>query len=372
VSLRPVRVRFHSPLPPAKSGVADYSAVLLGALSRLGEVATSADAPADIDLYHIGNNPLHLQIYRRALRTPGVVALHDAVLHHFLLNALGERDYVEEFVYNYGEWNRGLAAELWQGRARAAAARIYFERPMLRRVAESARAVIVHNARAAEIVREHAPGARVVEVPHLFAPPPPVDGAEFARVRARLGLAPGTFLFGVFGFLREPKRLAPILRVFSKVHAQAPHTRLLIEGECVSPALARVLEAIPRESGVIRVGYQPEREFWKLASAADACINLRYPAAGETSGVGIRLMGIGKLVLLHEGKETASFPETACLRISTGLAEESMLEESMAWAAASPRLAAEIGERAAAYIRAEHSLERAAAMYWDVLCGCAE
>jgi hypothetical protein len=42
----------------------------------------------------------------------------------------------------------------------------------------------------------------------------------------------------------------------------------------------------------------------------DACINLRYPAAGETSGIAIRLMGIGKPVLLTDG-EVLAFPEGA-------------------------------------------------------------
>ncbi len=371
MSARSIRVGFHSPLPPARSGVADYSAALLDALRRFGDVVTGADSAAGVHLYHLGNNPLHLDIYRQAIRKPGVVVLHDAVLHHFFLGTLREEEYLEEFVYNYGEWSRGLAAQYWKGRARSGASRGYFERPMLRRVAESARAVIVHNAAAAEMVRAHAPRARIVEIPHLFAPPP-ISAVEVLRIRANLGLSPRTFLFGVFGFLREPKRMAAVLRVFAKVHSQMPGTCLLIEGECVSASLARLLDSIPVGSGVIRAGYCPERRFWQLASATSACINLRYPAAGETSGIAIRMMGIGKLVLLHEGKETASFPETACLRIAPGLEEEAMLAESMVWAAASPRLADEIGERAKAYIRAEHAVERAAGMYWKVLCDCAD
>ncbi|MSV28085.1 MAG: hypothetical protein EXQ52_04985 [Bryobacterales bacterium] len=367
-----IRAGFHSPLPPSHSGVADYSATLLDALRQFGDVVTGAHSAAGVHLYHLGNNPLHLDIYRRAIRTPGVVVLHDAVLHHFFLGTLREQEYIEEFVYNYGEWSRGLAAQYWKGRARSGASRSYFERPMLRRVGESARAVIVHNAAAAEMVRAHAPRARIIEIPHLFAPPPPIDAVEVLRLRASLGLSPRTFLFGVFGFLREPKRMAAVLRVFAKVHSQMPDTRLLIEGECVSASLARLLDSIPHGSGVIRVGYSPERQFWQLASATGACINLRYPAAGETSGIAIRMMGIGKLVLLHEGKETESFPETACLRIAPGLAEETMLAESMLWVTASPRLADEIGERAKAHIRAEHAVERAAGMYWKVLCDCAD
>ena len=50
-----LRVGFHSPLPPARTGVADYSASLLTALRALGPVELSPSR-ADVHLYHIGNN----------------------------------------------------------------------------------------------------------------------------------------------------------------------------------------------------------------------------------------------------------------------------------------------------------------------------
>ncbi len=86
-------VGFFSPLPPARSGVADYSAELLRALEidePLGAVKVNA-RDADVPLYHLGNNPLHGEIYRHALETPGVTVLHDAVLHHFFLGSENEQ-----------------------------------------------------------------------------------------------------------------------------------------------------------------------------------------------------------------------------------------------------------------------------------------
>jgi len=139
-----LKAGFFSPLPPARTGVADYSAALLRALSPLGEVVVDA-LNADVRLYHLGNNHLHRDIYRHALETPGVIVLHDAVLHHFFLGILSERDYIAEFVYNYGAWNEDLAHDLWKGRARSAADPAYFRYPMIKRVVERSLAVIVHN-----------------------------------------------------------------------------------------------------------------------------------------------------------------------------------------------------------------------------------
>src|ERR1039457_2138606 len=105
---------FFSPLPPARTGVADYAAALLTELRRHGRVEV-APARSDAALYHLGNNGLHAAVYRRAIVKPGVVVLHDAALNHFFLGQLSEAEYVDEFVYNYGEWNRGLGRELWRG-----------------------------------------------------------------------------------------------------------------------------------------------------------------------------------------------------------------------------------------------------------------
>lgn len=361
-------VGFESPLPPARTGVADYAAALVGALGHRGTVEV-APKRADVRLYHLGNNQLHREIYQRALERPGIVVLHDAVLHHFFLGWLDEREYVEEFVYNYGEWRRELAHELWRNRASSGSHQLYYAYPMLRRITEAAEAIIVHNPAAARMVREHAPGAHIVEIPHLFAPPPAPHAADVIRFRSALGLAPQTFLFGVFGHLRESKRVMSILRAFKAAHREFPQTALLLAGEFTSRDLARATEPILAEQpGIVRLGHLPEREFWLAAWASDACINLRYPAAGETSGIAVRLMGIGKAVMVTDAEESSRHPETACFRIAHGVAETASLTEHIRLAAGLPQTTREIGRRASRHVQCFHSLDRVADEYWETLC----
>ena len=363
-------VGFHAPLPPARSGVADYAAALLGEMRRRGSVEAAAKV-CDIALYHLGNNRLHAEIYRRALERPGVAVLHDAVLHHFLLGQLSEREYLDEFVYNYGEWTRGLARDLWRGRAASGADERYFRYPMLKRAAEASLAVIVHNPAAARAVREHAPGASVHEIPHLFAPPELPGEAEVQRYRQSLGLEPGAFVFGVFGYLRESKRLFSVLDAFAGVHREDPRARLLIAGEFVSSDLERAIAPLLPAPGVHRLPFLGEREFWLAARMVDACINLRYPSAGESSGIAVRLMGLGKPVLVTAGEEYARVPEDACLHIEPGMAERGSLSEHMRLLVSMGGVARAVGERAAAHVAAHHRLDAVAAEYWKVLEGCA-
>ena len=331
----------------------------------LGEVKVN-DPSADTALYHLGNNPLHRDIYQRALEVPGVIVLHDAVLQHFCLGTLSETEYVAELVYNYGGWNEELARALWRDRARSAADPQYFRYPMLRRIVERSRAVIVHNPRAAEMVREHVPAAVIHEIPHLWEPPELPAESDVVMLRAQLGLGTSTCLFGVFGHLRESKRLPVVLRAFERAR-HAADMALLIAGEFVSPDLRRSIEPLLGTAGVLRIGYTSERDFWRYASTVDSCINLRYPGAGETSGIAIRLMGLGKPVIVTAGCETARFPDTACLRVDPGAGEEEMLAGFMVWLARYPDDARAIGQRAWAHIREFHAVERVARLYWQAL-----
>ncbi len=374
-------------MPPARTGVADYSAALLAELRRRGIVEISPPH-CDAALYHLGNNGLHAAIYRRAIERPGVVVLHDATLHHLLLGQLDEAAYVEEFVYNYGEWSRGLGQELWRGRAAAGADCRYFEFSMLRRVLERARAVVVHNPAALRIVQnclnrpsrhgdaemygeksedlKHGP--RVEEIPHLFAAPDPLPGeAGAARYRQRLGIEPGAFLLGIFGFLRESRRLIPALEVFSELRRQNDRLALLVAGEFVSSDLERAATPLLASPGVVRRAYLPEREFWEAASAVDACINLRDPGAGETSGIAIRLMGLGKPVLATESEAWARFPEGAFLPVARGAAERQSLWEHIRLLTSMAEARVAIGQRGAAHIKARHGVVEAGERYWELL-----
>ena len=347
--------------------MADYAAHLLEALRRHGEVLVAPER-CDVALYHLGNNRLHAPIYRKALERPGVVVLHDAVLHHFLLGQLERDAYIEEFVYNYGGWNRGLAANLWLARSGSAADNRYFQFAMLKRVAEMSRAVIVHNPAAAQAVRDHAAHTPVIEIPHFFEMPELPSEAEVARYRIRAGFGPGDFVFGVFGYLRESKRLVSILEAFGALHSERPDTGLLVAGTFASADLERAVEPLLAGPGIVVMPYLSPREFWLAASAVDACVNLRQPSAGETSGIAIRLMGIGKPVLLTDSPEASRFPEDACLRVATGIEERDSLRGHMTLLTSIPDAARAVGLRGAAHIRERHRVDLTAQQYWDSLC----
>src|SRR5579862_8735598 len=118
-----MRVAFFSPMPPAGSGIADYSDALLPSLSRLVDVQvfSGADpnfraADFDLALYQIGNNPSHGFVYDAALRHPGVVVMHESNLHHLMADITIRRGdwpgYLREAEYNGGGVALGRARQV--------------------------------------------------------------------------------------------------------------------------------------------------------------------------------------------------------------------------------------------------------------------
>jgi glycosyltransferase involved in cell wall biosynthesis len=172
----------------------------------------------------------------------------------------------------------------------------------------------------------------------------------------------------VFGYLRESKRLITVLEALAAVRREFPRAALLVAGRFVSSDLERAAAPLLAAPGVFRLPYLSEREFWLAAGAVDACINLRHPAAGETSGIAIRFLGLGKPVLLTDGEETARLPEDACIRIPAGVAERQGLRQHMILLTSMSEVARAIGQRGARHIQAHHRVEDISRRYWELIC----
>ena len=165
-----MRVAFFSPLPPSKSGIADYSEALLTHLSPLAELdtfATAADpGAADIALYQIGNNSHHDFVYETALRHPGVVVLHEANLHHLLADLTIKRGDWDAYLREV-EHDAGPDALAYARRVKALEVGPDYDNvPMLRRILESARGVIVHSRFMVEQVRAAGFSGPLARIPH--------------------------------------------------------------------------------------------------------------------------------------------------------------------------------------------------------------
>src|ERR1043166_2314865 len=146
-----MRVAFFSPLPPARSGIADYSEALIQSLKPLvdleifsGEGAAFDPAKFDVAVYHVGNNGFHGFVYETALRHPGVVVMHESNLHHLIADLTIRRGDWDAYVREC-EYDAGPEAREFAERVRNLETGPDYELPMTRRLLENSRGVIVHS-----------------------------------------------------------------------------------------------------------------------------------------------------------------------------------------------------------------------------------
>lgn len=361
-----MRLAFVSPLPPSPTGVAEYSDCIVRELRRFESVdaaesmSESRLEECDARLYQLGNNRLHDGAYDAALRIPGIVELHDATVHHLLLGRLDRAGYVDEFIYNYGEWSRVLAGQMWERRSMAPSEELYFAHPLLRRVLEKAEKIVVHNPGAALRAREANADVETVLIPHYVEPAPGFSPEEIAAVRRRFRVPEGGILISSFGYHRPPKRLQSMLRAAEEL--DTPH-RILIVGDFVSPTYEASLEGLMEKTQTIRLPHVPDEELARLVAATDVCVNLRWPTAGETSGFVMKLMAAGKPVLVTDCEENADLAENSVFKIEPGINEPDMVREALRVLTVRPELRQAMGDLARQHVLREHSLERIIGQY---------
>ena len=366
-----MRLAFFSPLPPVRSGIADYSAALIEALAPLAQVETFAngDAPFapcrfDAILYQIGNNGHHGFVYEAALRHPGVVALHECNLHHLVADLTinrGDWDaYVEECAYNGGAEARAVAGRV----RRLETGPDYEGLKMTRRLLEAARGVVVHSRFMEEEVRAAGFAGPLAVIPHGAW----IPQADRNAYRHRLGIGETDPLVGIFGFLKPYKRIPECLRALRRLARLIPDVKAILVGE---PHADLPLEPMIRSMGLsanVRVlGFAPERDFVGYLAACDIALNLRYPTVGESSGTLLRAMGLGKAALVSDIGSFRELPDDAVLKVPVGSGEEDAIFEYLNLLASRPDVARELGARAREYVERECDWPSVARRYLEFL-----
>jgi glycosyltransferase involved in cell wall biosynthesis len=389
-----VKLDYVSPLPPVRSGIADYSLDLLPPLAALADVRLIRlpDQPVDpaierrwplasweetgkggrLPLYQMGNNRWHIAVLDLAMRLPGVLTLHDVVLHHLLLDlTLGRNepsgfwDYKARLTRDHG----------WVGEAAALAKRWnawgdapVFELPAHRALLRRQRGVLVHSEWAAAFLAEEELGVPVRAVPMGVPLPPAADEAAGRELRRRFGLPADGPVIGSFGFQTPIKRTLSAVRALAAPGLEAVH--LLIVGEA-APVMDLAGEA--RRAGVAErvhvTGFVPFADFEAAIAASDLCLNLRYPTAGETSASLLRVLAAGRPAIVSDFAQFAELPGEIALRVSLGDEEPAALAALLRELLADrPRLAA-MGRAAREHVRLRHDPARAAAA---VVQACAD
>ena len=309
------QVAFITPLPPARSGVADYTAACLKEVARLVDltVFTNTASPAPIDgvtsiwpisaFPHIspdfdrvvsvlGNSHFHLDIFRNLMRFGGACIQHDNRMLGFYSILLGrhraEKASERELrrPLREGELDRWLADEAT------------LEATFLGDVAAISEPLFLHSRRTAQIVSE-----RFEVTPNVlpFAIYRNWTEADFSverqrLARDRLGIGPSEVAIISLGFVQNSKAPRECICALEMLRSWGIPAKLYFVGE-----VGRDLEDLRkfcRDAGVedcVRfvAEYTSEATYREYLLAADLAVQLRTHLLGGLSGALLDCIAVG-------------------------------------------------------------------------------
>jgi len=360
-----MKIAYYSPMAPERSGIADYSALLLPALRRRVDVEVvprgKRSRGADLAVYHLGNDPeAHAWIVDALRERPGLVVLHDFVVHHLVAGlTLGRRDghgYLDAMERDAGVAGRLLAYGVMDKRIQPLWDTRPEEFPLAAGLLDLAagHGVIVHSRYAERRARAYGYDGPLWRIPHpAWAPPDvepePVDGAP---------------VIGCFGHLNASKRIPQLLEAFARLRRGHPRARLLLVGS-TAPGfhLRGRLERLGLGDEVLREDYVDERRFWSLMASCDVCVSLRAPTMGETSGAAIRALSLGRPLIVSDLGWFSELPDDVALKVPVDEHEPAMLLGALGLVVGSPEVQRTMSAAALRLARAEHDLEHVADRY---------
>lgn len=396
-----------TPLPPAPTGIADYSELLLTALHESDDVdvvaycppgATSQSFPirepggfdgSSLAMFHVGNSEHHDFLYPYLGERPGVLVLHDLVLHHARLNTYLQSPEVRDYRADMGnrEKRDKALAEIDAYRNEVAAAyqergaeiaeiaihmgggRLLYAYPLYEHLVRSSRMTLVHGTAARDEVLERCPNVpaeRVRRVRMGIPAPEPVDVAE-ARDRLGLTVPENGLLLASFGLVTPEKRIGTALRAVRRLKASGIDARYALVGGTVEhyDALAEA-DALGIADAVTLTGRVPEEQFWLYAFAADVCLNLRYPSAGETSATLLRLLACGRPVMVTDQIHVTDVPDSVVARVRLEGDEDGLYCDLVDLVRSEDRRR-ELSKNSREFILREHSVEQMVSDYREAL-----
>lgn len=389
------RLAFVSPMPPERTGIADYSAELLPALSEyynielvvlqdqvvhawsnqnigIHDVAWLKANVKDIDrvVYQMGNSPFHSHMLALLEEIPGTVVLHD-----FFMSGL--MAWSEQHAGVRHAWTKALYEAHGYKAVQARfqdAKQAKHDYPVNWHILQHAQEVIVHSNYSLNLVEQWY-GSGFSDswsvIPHLRSP---AGKLEKNRARKQLGFKDEDFVICSFGFLDASKLNHQLLAAWlNSALANDERCHLVFVGENEGGNYgASLLQSIRNSRCAKRIkitGFASPENFESYLMAADLAVQLRSASRGETSGTVLDCMNHSLPVIVNANGSMAELDAEAFWKLPDKF-EDVELIEALETLWGDPEKRRSLGEYARLVIHNNHSPQECARRYAEVIERC--
>ncbi|TRU96459.1 MAG: glycosyltransferase family 1 protein [Microcystis wesenbergii Mw_QC_S_20081001_S30D] len=338
-----MKINWFSPLPPARTDIAEYTVRVLPGLIKncqlelwtdqtiydreisrcvkvnhyqIDQMPWSAINHADINIYHIGNNPdFHGNIWQISCRCPGIVVLHDLKLQHFFGGIYRELNqdkvgYINQMLRYYGIEGALAAEKFWNCELSTEFMAEYY--PLTPLALKNALGVICHGQQTyQQLKQENLWLTGYLPLPYPSQGQSLIQETEKATEKQFYQL----IIFGYIGVNRCLELVLDSLASFPQKQA----FRLDIYGEVWdSNYLLQKINSLNLNNLVTLHGFVTEAKLETALANADLAINLRYPTMGEASGSQLRIWSHGLPSLVTKIGWYSELPENTVGYVTVG------------------------------------------------------
>lgn len=335
------KLAYVSPLPPEKTGIADYSAELLFEMVKSYDVTVVTNQsdfeihrlPEGLDIqnsewflknsksfskvvYHFGNSHFHAYMFALLEKCPGVVVSHD----FFMSGALG---WIDRFGGVRGAYpaslyySHGYSALLKQ---KTDAKECGWKYPCNKEILDMSVGVIVHSEYQKKLADDFYGSGYAAKwelVPHLRVLKEEKDKSS---ARKKLGIGINEFVICSFGFMGVHKLNEKALGAFLKSNlADKPHCKFVFVGEqCGDEYCANIVKTIKLKKLDDRIsitGFVDNEMYEDYLAAMDMAVQLRTKSRGETSGTVLDVMANKKVVVVNAHGTMDDYPDDVCVKL---------------------------------------------------------
>lgn len=374
-----LKLAFLSPLPPNKSGIADYSAMLIPELSKLYDVEVFSDLENDFDyrsyhtfesvasefdriVYQIGNNPIHNDIYELMLKYPGVTVLHDfnlGDLIHFREAHDGKlKELTSTLIEQHGY--KSLIENDW--------GQIFTRYPCSGEVFKSSLGTLLHSEVSVDkAVTYYSAESNVIQIPLVRREPKYLNSS----FRKELVIPEDVMVVSTFGQVGEPKMHLDILDAWIEGDYLSNKGLLLcivggIPDNSYGASFKEKMSSIGENPNVRVTGFVNDDVYEQYLATTNIAIQLRTESRGETSAALLDCLNYGIPTIVNDNDSFEYANKSVAYILDAGVDAKEIVK-SLGTLIKDKSLRKKLSKKSTKLIASMHRPEHCAALYMEAI-----
>ena len=388
------KLAFVSPLPPERSGIADYSSELISELVNYYSITVVLKDPELLEddfvranctvfsvdefqvkmredpfervIYHFGNSTSHEHMFSLLQEIPGIVVLHDFFYSDILLHM--EHNGILPHAWSKAlQGSHGYAA-LAERYSDPDIGNFVAKYPVNLALLQDSLGVIVHSEFQRQLT-DYWYGAeaskKIAKIPLLRRNKIDLSGAT---VRDALGVAEQTILVCSVGILGPTKQNDRLLDAWLESSlADNPNAQLVFVGQANGDyglSFQRRIDCSTAVNPIKITGWVDASEYDQWLTAADISVQLRAASRGETSASVLDCMNFGSATIVNAHGSNTELDREAVLMLPNDFTT-SELGEALEELYADSNRRSSLSSHARTVIDNHHNPKRCAEMYYN-------